>query len=240
MSRPLGFYLYRLTCRLLARILGPVREAHGRLWLRLLSEKSIVALTVDGYRRAGFDDADFNRGGLWPHEEQAFRELFGGTRSIVVASAGGGREMLALARLGHRVAGFDPSPVLVEAGRSILAAEGIDAQLSLAEPGQVPRDLGRFDALVIGRGAYHHIYGRAARIDFLKQCLELVRPGAPMALGDVALRKPRQAPDVLLVAYMRRFEPSELESELAEGGWAGIVLSAVAGESLIRGQAIRA
>lgn len=207
------------------RVAPARREAYGRAWLRYLDPQEVDWLTIDSYAGIGFESAEFNASGLDAGESAAFGKLFAGRKRIAVASAGAGREMIALAKAGHEVAGFDPTPALVEAGRANLKSEGVTAPLEVALPNAVPLPWSGFDGLVIGRGAYHHIYGRDHRVGFLRACLGLLKPGAPMHLGAVLLRSPGEAAEGLAECYFCRFTEGELEEELAAAGWVDVTVT---------------
>lgn len=215
-------FAYKYLDKIVRRTAPRLRETHGLAWLRHLKPEEIDWLTIDSYAGVGFESAEFNMSGLDTSEAAAFGPLFSGRHRIAVASAGAGREMIALARSGHEVAGFDPTPALVEAGRTNLRAEGVDALLECVAPNAVPLGWSGFDALVVGRGAYHHLYGRDRRVRFLRACLGLVEPGAPMHLGAVRMLSAGEAAEGLAECYFRRFTPHELEAELAAAGWTEI------------------
>src|SRR5438105_1665349 len=67
------------------------------------------------YRAKEFDyqSFDHNRRGLWDWEQQAISRHFRSCRRLMVVGGGGGREVLALRRLGYEVDGFECDPGLV-------------------------------------------------------------------------------------------------------------------------------
>jgi len=157
-----------------------------------LSPSDLDAVTIDSYadtEGSGFGSADHNLGGIWPWEEAIFRQwVVGHHQKVLVAGAGGGREMIALARMGFSVSGFDASAELVEACRTNLAKAGVTGDIVHASPGAVPEGPPTHEALVIGRGVYHHIPGQARRITFLYDCRRRVKGGSPIAIGDCHMR----------------------------------------------------
>lgn len=207
------------------------RAAHSAAWLRLLDPDDLNALTLDSYSNAaasGFEREDHNLRGVWPWEEAAFDQFLAGRRRILVAGAGGGREMIALARAGHRVVGFDASADLAAACRAHLREAGVEGAMLTAPPGQVPADIGRHDGLVIGRGVYHHFPRRARRIEFLAACRAALEPGSPLVMGDVLTRSDdgaRPSPrtiergDHVGSAFFHYFTPRELADELGQAGF---------------------
>lgn len=211
---------------------GRLAPLHSALWLRFLSPEDLNAITMDSYSaraRSGFETAAHNLDRLWPWEEAAAAELAPASH-ILVAGAGGGREMIALARKGHAVTGFDASSDLVDACCDHLALAGVRAEIRVAPPGMVPDGLGRFDAILIGRGSFHHFPRSARRIAFLRACRGLVEPGAPLLIGDFMVREVRsggigrlaggEAGDFLGSAFFHRFTRAEMEVELKQAGFA--------------------
>src|SRR5690242_7785349 len=84
------------------------------IWLGLLEADALNEITWAYYMGgSGFEDEEFNTGqGLWPWEASAIQNYFHGHQRVLVAGAGGGREVIALIRLGHEVTAFDFSSFL--------------------------------------------------------------------------------------------------------------------------------
>lgn len=213
----------------------PLEDAHGRLWMNLLSADDVMDITIRSYRTGcGFDSAEFNIHGVLPVEAERFSNQFRQPAKILVAAAGGGREMIFLARAGHQVAGFDPAAALVDACRRNLAQSGFSARVELSERIGVPEDLGEFDGLVIGRGAYHHIPLVSQRIAFLRACRQHLRTGAGMVLGEVMFEygaRPSvkgesdslpHAGDTMNECFGHRFTKAELIDEVTNAGFTDV------------------
>ncbi|WP_309601858.1 class I SAM-dependent methyltransferase [Sphingomonas sp.] len=216
---------------------GAIRAAYSLAWLRLLDHRDLDDLTMLSYANSsgsGFASEAHNIAGLHAWEEATFREMLLGCLQVLVAGAGGGREMITLARMGHKVTGFDASDDLAEACRANLTTAGVTATMINAGPGAVPDGQGRFDALVIGRGVYHHIPGRAKRIAFLRACATLLIDRAPLIMGDVLTRQEhkrtqlltrliaREPGDSVSDSFYHFFTVQELAEEIAEAGFADV------------------
>ncbi len=167
------------------RTANAARAIHEGLWLGLLDPEHLTAANAAAYARWDrYRDADYNRSGLNDWERSAVTAYFPEGSTVLVPSAGAGRELIALDDLGYIATGFDPSPELVTIGRRLLAAGGHGATLIPAPPDRVPPGLqGPFDAILMGWGGYVHIRGRSARTAFLAQLRSLVHEGAPMLLS---------------------------------------------------------
>jgi SAM-dependent methyltransferase len=138
---------------------------------------------------SGFDEEEFNiHQGLWHWESTAIRNNLQGHPRVLVAGAGGGREVIALARLGHEVTAFDFSNYLTTACRRNLQKAGYTARVLDAPPDRFPKGLDVYDALLIGRGFYHHIPRRKRRVEFLKEGRDRLKSGAPVLLSDFFTR----------------------------------------------------
>jgi 2-polyprenyl-3-methyl-5-hydroxy-6-metoxy-1,4-benzoquinol methylase len=221
-----------LTWAVARRLPSLVRSAHASLWLRLLAPYDLADLAIRSYAAgAGFESQEHNFADLWPWEDAAFRQWFHDCEHILIAGAGGGREMIALARMGFEVTGFDASAELVAACRSHLRQAGIRADIYHAPPSRVPDGLGHYDGLLIGRGVYHHIAGRQERIAFLTDCVRHLGPGDPVIIGDFLARgearpasmgfpiwAPKEVGDFINSAYFHFFTETELGSELDQAG----------------------
>lgn len=126
-------------------------------------------------------DRAYTLQGLWAWEQGFVDEHLTGRRRVLVTGAGGGREVIALSRQGFDVVGEEPNEDMVRFGNALLAEEGHGSRLRVSgrrglavEPGE------RFDAVVIGWGAYTHLPGRALRVQILREAVSVLRPGDPL------------------------------------------------------------
>ncbi|MDD5559557.1 class I SAM-dependent methyltransferase [Candidatus Methylomirabilis sp.] len=237
--------LYRNADRAVDRALGLARVIHEGVWLGLLNPAERVAVTLTYFSQSEmYRSREHNTTVVYEWERRVFERYFRPGCSVLVAAAGAGREMLALRRMGCQVHGFDCCAELVEASRGLLSEEGMDSQVTLSAPNEVPTNLAHCEAIIIGWCGYHHIPGRARRIGFLKQLRRLVDGGAPMLLSFFtrsdsgryeklvwrvarATRflggfraEPVELGDRLMVSTSAHcFEKEEVELELAAGGF---------------------
>lgn len=212
-------------------------------WLGLLRREDLHDVDERFYHRnAPYKTDAHNLRGLFTWEEQAIGEAFGGCRRILVLGAGGGREVLALARRGHEVTGYECNPALAD-----FAAEFLPRQDCAARVHYLPRDAAPpapdepYDGIILGWGAYMLIPGRAHRVDLLRRLRALVHPGGPILLsfftraGDgprvrvsaavanavrTVLRRERiERGDALSPNFVHYFVAKEVAAELREAGW---------------------
>lgn len=168
------------TRRLLRRALqrAALRAAHTlargrnglvRGVLRLADADDAAALTAWSYGRSHNYSTPWHQDmGLFDFERDAFqRYLPASPASVLVIGCGGGRELVALAERGYRVAGLDPVPALVQAAAARLGLETpleTAALSDLVRPALLP---GPFDAVVVGWGAWGHVLRRRDRVSGL-------------------------------------------------------------------------
>ena len=239
----LYFFSKRLFDAVVFRTHRVAEGLHAGVWLGLLDSRHISAAVFRHYEGADlYRTSAHNLHGFLPHEEQMMRDYFLGCRSVLVAAAGGGREVIALARAGVQVEGFECNPGLVEKCNEFLAEAGVSARLLQATPDHVPAGLSKHDGVIVGYGAYPHIVGRSNRVAFLKELKVCLHPRAFLFVS--AGRRPegshyhaviyqiarvirwlRRAPDRIelgddsLNCFSHRFVQSELRSELEEAGF---------------------
>ena len=142
----------------------------------LISEKSYGEGRL--YTNAGYLDQGFH---FW--EDLAVQTYFASGSRVLVAAAGGGRELIALARSGFEATGFECSRAMVRAGQRALAERGVAATLDWSPPCVAPPQEGQFDALIVGWNGYSYISPRQRRLEFLKNLREQLPPGSPVLIS---------------------------------------------------------
>jgi hypothetical protein len=248
MTRPAGRSLIRTrlfsACQAVidAATTG-IRSVHEGLWLGVLDFRHLQAVTDRQYERwRSYGSADYNLSGLMPWEEAALDRYFVGCRSLLVGAAGGGREVLALARRGYRVTAFDCSMALLDRCRQLIAAEGLEVSTAPCAPGRVPDGVGTHDGAIVGWGGYMHIPGLTARVEFLGEIRSQLVPAGPLLLSFFSSRQRSRSDrwvagiarrvrrirgssdsvevgDRLAGTFDHRFTEEEIESELESAGF---------------------
>ncbi|MBA3474635.1 MAG: class I SAM-dependent methyltransferase [Rubrobacter sp.] len=219
------------------------------LWLGVLSPDRLYATVEEYYTRSGrrlqghhdYHSKEYNRGGLFDWEKHTLTGYFGDCKDLLVLGAGGGREILALLRLGYQVDGFESHPALVVAANELLREEGFDPAVHLIAPDESPSAGTTYDGIVVGWGMYMSIQTRRRRIAFLQQLRTKTRARGPILLSffprdgadrryhvsasvanmirRMLRREPTEVGDSLEPFYVHHFTQDELTSELAEGGF---------------------
>lgn len=226
-----------------------MQGVHGLLYalfdgicLGLLDRHTLHSLDEYCYKSWGeYHDETYNRSGLTNWEQNAIETYFQNARRLLVAGAGGGREILALCKLGYEVDGFECHPELAAFANTLLKEEGVQGKVTV-----VPRDecidtVACYDGLIVGWGAYMLIQGRKRRIAFLNKLRHRVKPQAPLlisffhrtqgqrrfrviavvgtALRYLLLRNPIEVGDSLAPNYVHHFTEEEIDQELREAGF---------------------
>ena len=175
-------------CSLLKAAEAGIQSTVVGTWLGLLTPEQLSKLDAWYYNR-GFKeyvDKSYNNSGLFPWEQEVISTYFSGLHSILIAAgAGGGREMLALNRMGLRVDGYEYNPGLVSVGNTLLAEEGFPPTLAVGPANGLPAGNKQYDGVIVGWGTYTLIAGRAARI-------ALLRPCRPRRTGLVVVLRPHR------------------------------------------------
>jgi hypothetical protein len=163
------------------RLLGILHEG---FWLGCLDPEDLTAVTIRSFQQSLlYSGQEHNQSGLFPWERETIDRFFRPGSRILVAACGGGRELIALHRLGFEADGFDCSPGLVEASQRLLQGLGISSNVTLCPANEVPQGLMPYDSLIVGWTAYMHIPGSARRIAFLRKLRASVPPEAPILVS---------------------------------------------------------
>lgn len=238
----LYYFSHRMFEGVLFRAHRLVEALHTGFWLGFLDGDQINAVVFQHYEEADlYRTAAHNLHGFFPYEKELIKDHFSECRSVVVAAAGAGREMIALAQAGVEVDGFECNPRLVETCKEFLAQAGVTARILQAAPDEVPAGLQQYDGGIVGWGALAHILGRKKRVKFLVDLKSHLQAGGPLFLSvgrrpegsryhsliyqiARAIRILRRATDKieigddLLNCFSHRFAETELRSELQDAG----------------------
>jgi hypothetical protein len=183
--------LYLWSSRAFRIVHAGTQAVFEGFWMGLLPEQSYDVISEKSYDsgKEYTNDRYLDRGfHFW--EELAVRAWFTPGTRVMVAAAGGGRELIALKKSGFDAAGFECSRAMVQAGQLALTARGITATLEWAPPCIVPPMNAHFDAAIVGWNGYCYISPRSRRIAFLQSMRAQLPPGAPVLLST-AIRIPQ-------------------------------------------------
>src|SRR5918995_505614 len=248
-SAPLLVRIFFSSQGLFDRAFRVAKACFVGLWLGVLTRERLHAIDEEFYTRTrnrsdrpDYHDLEYNRSGLWEWEERALTEHFAECESLMLIGAGGGREVLALLRLGYQVDGSESHPALVAAANDLLREEGFDTSVGLVQRDESPHTNTTYDGIIVGWGAYMLVQSRRQRIALLKQLRVQTqdqgpillsfywRSGTPSASYKISAslanmirriihREPIDVGDWLAPAYVHYFTQDEIASELSEGGF---------------------
>lgn len=191
--------------------------------LGLLNNEQLERLTEHRYSNSfpSYADESYVNSGFFIWEREAIQRYFPAGGRILVAAAGAGREMIALADAGFLVDGFDCCAPLVESGRDELRKHRIDARLDYAPPSTSPECDGHYDAVLVGFSGYMYIPGRDRRIRFLRDLSRCLSHDAPIMLsfmeGENGRRRVWTARIGTAIRKLRRLQPVEEGDSLKDG-----------------------
>ena len=167
---PLSLKIYKRSVAILGKVQTALSVIFAGFWLGVLDRKTLQLADRLFYDDdAMYQDEAYNRSGFWDWEAQAIAKHFSSSSKILVAGAGGGREIYALHKSGYQADGFECNSSFVEFANNFLREEEINSQVKLAPRDSCPNGDRIYNGLIVGWGAYTNIQGRQHRIDFLKQ-----------------------------------------------------------------------
>ena len=166
------------------RLMSIASAVHEGFWLGCLSADDLDAITADHYHQSQeYASPAHNQRGLFDWETTVVNQYFQPGSRILVAAAGGGREVLALRRAGFRADGFDCSPTLVRASDALFDRLGEPRSVAHCASGEVPAGTALYQGLIVGWSGYTHIPTRRRRIAFLQKLRSHALPDSPLLVS---------------------------------------------------------
>jgi hypothetical protein len=242
--------IYFRMQRLQLRLVSDALAISNGIWLGVLSRSALgviddmyyVGSVAELERRVDYRADAYNKQGLWLWERQAIERYFSRKGRLAVLGAGGGREVLALKRLGFEVDGWECQEEFVNAANRILTANGLEATVSRVPRDTCPPGDPSYSGIVMGWGLYTGIPGSQRRIALLRAVRERLGQGSPVLLSffsrdsaelirfhltatianilrPLARRERVEVGDYLTPNYGHFFTESEVRSELESAGF---------------------
>lgn len=249
--KKMGTFIFIISARIWEKLICRLNRSGWILpayfygfWLGVLTKEALYRAGNFSYSRSSIYCGDaHNKSGLFDWEEKALKNYFHGCKSVLVAGAGGGREVFALRNKGYEAEGFECNLTLVARANKLLEAEGFSPDIVYSPPDRCPDSGKVYGGLIVGWGAYMHILGADSRISFLKEMRKHVKEGSPIlvsfwtranaapaflnavaaaanAVRKIIKRVPVEYGDNLgLRGYVHFFTEKEIAEELRLGGF---------------------
>jgi 2-polyprenyl-3-methyl-5-hydroxy-6-metoxy-1,4-benzoquinol methylase len=121
--------------------------------------------------------------GLYPFEQRMLERYFPQAPArILVHGAGGGRELLALAKVGYSVQAHEPSAALAKAAQGLVQSrDGVSVRGQSVQE-WAKEASGHFDGVFTGWAMWAHLVQKQERLDVLR-AFRRVCPGGPVLLS---------------------------------------------------------
>lgn len=212
------------------------------LWLGIMGRKSLEFSDELYYNgsKSYFNDR-YNESGFFGWEKPVIEKHFKDAKNIIIIASGGGREILALSKMGFSVEGYECNPYLVKYGNSLLKKNQVKAEIKLLPRNSVPDEQKQYDGLIIGWGAYSHMEGMGIRKSFLNELKPFMHESSRLMISFLYVtqrskrdkivvkvsnffrtfsRKFRTEPgDRLEPDFIHYFMEDEIKSEITEAGF---------------------
>ena len=126
---------------------------------------------------------------LFPVERELFERYIPPGSRVLVIGCGGGRDLIALAALGHSMSGVEPSPSAMELCERGLREQGRTATLvrGFFEEAEIS---GPFDVIVFSYFCYGYVPESARRIACLRKAARLLARGGRIFVSYVVMGRP--------------------------------------------------
>lgn len=176
--------LHKKSYVALHRLIDGLTACFVGFWLGWLDRDTLEQMDQNFYdSETLYRDDEYNQSGFWNWEIRAIHTYFQDGSTILLSSAGGGREVFALNAYGYEVDAFECNPNFVESANQFLQKNQIPCTVQLTPRNTCLTSEKIYDGLIVGWGGYTLIQGRQNRIAFLQQLRSHVKSGAPILLS---------------------------------------------------------
>ncbi len=176
--------LSHLSFRFLKNLTNFLDAFFSGFWLGVMGQKSLDFSDELYYNRTkSYTDEKYNLSGLFEWEKPMIQKYFSNTKILLLIAAGGGREVLALSKMGFKVDSYECNPALIEYGNTLLQKNGIDNRINFLPRNSVPAENKKYDGIIIGWGGYSHIPGNKKRLFFLAGLYPFLNKETPLMIS---------------------------------------------------------
>jgi len=219
------------------RIINFFHAVQTGFWLGVMGEKSLdysdelIYNSTKKYR-----EDNYNLSGLFDWEKPMIQKHFLNAKNILVIAAGGGREVVALSRMGFEVDAYECNTTLVDYATSLLQGNGIKSTIKYLPRNTVPDEIKKYDGIIIGWGAYSFITSSKKRLSFLSDLYPFLHKESSLIISFLYSKRRNksdkviknvsnffrffsgsdttEAGDRLVPDYMHYFTEEEIKDEL--------------------------
>jgi hypothetical protein len=187
-------------------------------WLGVMSERSFDYYDEFHYNRSQkYTDDNYNLSGLSGWEQDRIDKYFSKAKNILLIAAGGGRETVALSKIGFEVDSYECNTALIEYGNEFLQKNRIGHKIKYLPKNSVPDEIKKYDGIIIGWGAYSHIRGKKERLSFLEKLYPFLHKETPLMISFLTKEeKGRQEKINKSVSNFFRFFSGKDKTELGD------------------------
>ena len=175
---------FKILHRVFEKLYSIIFSCFTGLWLGLLKREDFYLVDEIYYNNSKmYYKEEYNRRGLWNWEKEVIDKYFYECGKLLLVGAGGGREFLALHKMGYDIDGFECNPKLVEYANMLLGKEGIVPNVQIS-----PRDVCQYgmkvyDGIILGWGMYMLIQEKEQRIALLRNLRNQLKEDSPALLS---------------------------------------------------------
>jgi len=211
------------------------------VWLGLMGKKSLEYSDELYYNNTtSYSDEKYNESGFFNWEKPVIEKYFSGCKTILLIAAGGGREVIALSKMGIEVDAYECNNKLTEFGNSLLAKRFIKTKIEPISRNSVPDNVKQYDGIILGWGAYSLMKGNHTRIEFLSYLKPFLKSEACLMVSFIysvtrsrkdkfikrisdlfAFFKRDNKPEIgdrLVPNFIHYFSEEEIKSEFSQAG----------------------
>jgi len=176
--------LSHLSFKFLKKLTDFLDAAFSGFFLGVMSQKSLDFSDELYYNRnKSYLEDKYNLSGLFEWEKPVIQKYFSNAKSILLIAAGGGREALALSKMGYEVDSYECNKALIEYGNKLLQKNKIENLIKYLPRNTVPEEIRKYDGIIIGWGAYSHIPGFKKRLFFLAGLYPFLHKETPLMIS---------------------------------------------------------
>jgi hypothetical protein len=212
--------LSHLSFRFLKNLTIFLDAAFSGFWLGVMGRRSLDYSDELFYRNTKqYTDDKYNQSGLFNWERPVIEKHFSNARTILLIAAGGGRETLALSRMGFEVDSYECNRKLIESGNELLKMNNIDNQIKYLPANSVPGKIKKYDGIIVGWGAYSLMQGSKKRRSFLADLYPFLNEETPLMISFLYVEKKTKIDKIIrnisnFFRFFLRREKTELGDRL--------------------------